>query len=280
VGETIDQEVVVTRRSAYRVLGGEFGEPARYGFVSRLKVTAILPDGGLTASQTIEATRLLECSPASRDAFVAALRQAQGTSFELAVNPAGEITEIRGFRDPIQVLQEKGAAGRPNFRVWSLLDADGWRELAGLTFFQPGVPLRPRANWTRRIHHDWGPMGSWNGLTTYTAAGPRAGQERIDYRHELTYRPPQKGDGGPPVQVLRATFEPVAAGGTILYDPVRGRATAAEEMFRVKGVATVTVEGVEAAVEMEELQGFELRIVKPMAGVMSGQPPSSRPRQK
>jgi len=276
VGEVIEQEVVVTRRSLFRVLGGEVGQAARYGFVSRLKVAAVRDDGGLTVTQTIEDVRLLDSDPAGREELEAALRQAREATFEVAVGPDGGVTGVTAPKDPVRVVRGKNAAGQ-TLRAWSLLDADGWKELAGLTFFQPDRPLRAGATWTRPISHDWGPLGAWAGQTTYVAAGPRAGRERIDYRHTLAHRPPRGNDGGGlPVKVLRTTFETPGAGGTILYDPTRGRATAAEEVFRVRGAVTVSLDGAEAAAELEEVQGFELRVTDPATREMSGQPVGRR----
>ena len=79
------------------------------------------------------------------------------------------------------------------------------------------------------------------------------------------------------MRVLRADFKPLAAGGVILYDAARDRVTAAEEAFRVRGAVVVSAGGVEAAVEMEEWQGFRLRVVEPGAPVLEGQlPPAGK----
>lgn len=278
MGDTIDQEVVVTRRSAYRALGGEFGQAARYGFTSRLVVAAVRPDGGLTVTQTVEGARLIDCDPARREAFETALRDVRGAAFEVAVDAGGAVTAVKGVKDPVRIAGGADPAGGQTFRVWSLLDADAWRELAGLTFFQPGRPLKAGDTWARPVRHDWGTLGGWSGQTTYTAAGRRAGRERIDYRHDLVYQPPG-GVGGPPVRVLKATFETVAAGGAILYDPARGRVTAAEEVFRVKGRVAVALDTAGADVEMEEVQGFELRVLEPATRSMTAHPPADRHRK-
>jgi len=57
----------------------------------------------------------------------------------------------------------------------------------------------------------------------------------------------------------------VAAGGVIRYNPAVQKVAAAEEAFRVRGAVLVSLGGVEAAIEMEELQGFRLSIADPAA---------------
>lgn len=86
-----------------------------------------------------------------------------------------------------------------------MLDADAWNELAGLV---------------------------------YLAAGKQPKQtnlERIDYGHEIYYKPPAMGaDRDLPFRIQKVAFQTILAGGAILYDPATNRTTAAEETFRVR----------------------------------------------
>ena len=268
VGDVFDQEVVVARRSAYKTLGIELGSAAKYAFGSRLIVTAVDADGKLSVTQAVRVARLLDADPGARAGFETALKAAVGRSFEYVVRPAGEVMDFKAPADPIRVEAGAGGpAGRP-VRVWSLLDADGWKELAGVTFFRPAAG----GKWTRPVEHEWGPIGRWAGRTTFSPAGKRGAVERYDYSHELTYHPPAAGGDGGPVRLTRAAFRPVAAGGAILFDPARGRVSAAEETFRVRGAATVAVAGGEAQVEMEEEQVFQLRLIDPVTHELRGRP--------
>ncbi len=265
VGEVVGQEVAVSRRSVFRVLGAGAPQAAEYTFTSRLTVEAVGRDGSLVVRQRVEAARLTACDPAAREALGGALREATGAAFEIAVGPRGEVTGLKAPADPLRVQAANDPAGGQSFRVWSLLDADGWKELAGLTFFQPDRPLAPGAKWDRPFAHSWGALGGWYGRTTYTAAGRRDGAERVEYAHAMAYRPPAGGGADLPFRVLRADFRPVAAGGVIRYDAARARVTAAEEAFHVRGAVVVSVGGVEATAEVEEAQGFRLRIAEPAA---------------
>ncbi|HEX4609431.1 MAG TPA: hypothetical protein VH092_14635 [Urbifossiella sp.] len=275
VGETFDQEVTVTRRSVLSVLGTGVPQTAAYTFTSRLAIEAVGPDGSLVVRQRVETTRLGDCDPASRGVLEDALKKTKDATFEITVGAAGEVTGLKGLGDPVRVDAKNDPIGGQSLRVSSLLDADGWKELAGLTFFRPDRPLAVGEKWARPMTHSWGALGSWYGRTRYTAVGRRDGAERVEYAHEMTYRPPAGGGMELPFRILRAEFKPEAAGGAIRYDAARGRVTAAEESFRVRGVLVVSAAGVEAAVEMEESQGFRLRIMEPGARALEGQNPTA-----
>jgi hypothetical protein len=263
VGDSFDQDVVVSRRSAFRVLGAEVAQGGQYSFTSSVVVTRVNEDGSLVAEQRIRTAKLIEADANTKADLAAALEKAQGTKFEIVVSPTGVVTELKGLKDPILVQAAKNAMPGQSLRLWSLLDADAWKELAGLTFFQPDKPLKAGATWSRPIAHDWGPLGTWRGKTDYLVAKPppKAVTERIDYRHDIYHRPPADGaDKGLPFRVLKAEFKPLVASGAILYDPSWRRTTAAEETFRVRGGVVVSLAGTEAAIEMEELQGFRLTV--------------------
>ena len=118
--------------------------------------------------------------------------------------------------------------------------------------------------WNRPEAHDWGALGTWRGKTLYAPMGKlpgKAGVERIDYKHDISYRPPAEGaDANLPIRVVKSDFKTVLAGGTILYDPFIRRVTAVEETFRVRGAVLVSLGGIEAGIEMEELQSFKLTV--------------------
>lgn len=258
VGESFEQDVTVTRRSACRVLGVEVAQAARYSLTSTIAVEKVNPDGTALVRQTIKSAKLLDADRDFAPALAAALEKAKGTAFDLTLTPSGEVAALTGLRDPLQVQAGQNPALGQTLRLWSILDADAWKELAGLTFFQPEA----KPTWDRRVGHDWGALGSWRGKTLYAA--DKRDPKRFDYRHELYHRPPAAGaDRGLPVRVLRAEFKPPESRGTIAYDPAAKRVTAAEEAFRVYGAVTAAVGGSDVAVELVEEQGFKLAVRAP-----------------
>jgi hypothetical protein len=261
-GDTFTQEVVVTRLSAYRILGADVGQNVQYAFVSRLTIEKVLEDGGLIVKQKVQEARFSDGDPAMRELLNDALKQTQDSNFEITLDAGGRVTRFKGAKEPISVFGKNNPLAGRSFLVWSFLDEDAWRELAQVTFFHPDGPLRAGEKWTRSFHHSWGPLGKWEGQTTYVAAGKQAGRERITYGHEMAYLPPRGADGEWPFQVKKAEFKPLATGGTILFDAGKDKVAAAEETFRVRGIVLVVVGDIEAPVEMDETQIFRLRITE------------------
>lgn len=270
LGSAIEQEVIVTRRSTYRVQDIEVTQAAEYTITSDLEVTAVRPDGGCVMTQTVRATRLGECDPTLRQDMDAALRKTQGTTFEIAVTADGEVRAFKGADESIHVQVPNDPGRTMTFRVWSILDADGWKELAGLTLLQPA---KNRANWDRPIAHDWGPLGGWSGKTTFRVNGKYDGRDRIDFAHSLTYRKPNPGAGDDlPLKIVRSEFRTPTAGGSILYDPKAGRVARAEETFQARGRVTVAAIPGHAAVDLDERQDFRLTVREPRERALAGVP--------
>jgi hypothetical protein len=282
VGETFTQEVVVSRRSAFRVLGIDVVKGAQYAFASTLAITKVNKDGSLEATQTIKTAKLIDADGDIRASLAAALAKTKGVKFDLTVAANGEVTELKGLKDSIQVRVGKDEDVGASLRMWSVLDADAWKELGSRTFFVPERPLHappsaadppPRKLFMRDAAHDWGALGSWKGKTVYIAGKKpdKVGLEHFKYGHNLTYHPPAAGsDRELPLKIIKSNFQIVAAGGVILYDPTIQRVARAEEAFRVRGAVVVSLGGVEAAIEMEELQGFRINISETAVRSASG----------
>jgi hypothetical protein len=263
MGDKFTQEVIVTRRSSYRILGLEIGQNVQYGFISSFVADKVEADGSCVFTQKVETARWGEGDEQLKSLLDDALRKTEGAKFEMTVRPSGEITKFKGPKDPVNVFENKNPLSGQTFLLWSFLDEDSWKELAQITLFLPEKPLRTGTSWTRDLKHAWGPLGNWTGKTAYTPQGKQGGLERIDYAHEMTYQPPKDSARGLPFQVQKAEFKPETARGAILYDPARSRVAAAEERFRVRGTLTLTVAGSETTVEMDEDQLFRLRVLEP-----------------
>jgi hypothetical protein len=257
------QVVEVSRVSTFRVLDSDIKQGARYTIVSGFQIERKTADGGLVVRQKVEAVKLGEADAALQAQLNGLLQKMRGATFTLTLDAEGQVTRFEGEPDAIKVLTGSGLLGGQSFLMWSFLDQDGWKELAQATFFQPAKPLKPGATWSRKMAHSWGPLGRWTGQVVYAAAGKQGEMERIDYRLDLAYQPPRKGEAtGLPFEVGRADFRLRQASGSLLYDPVRKRVAAAEERFHVVGRLPVAALGVTAVVDMEEVQLFKIRITE------------------
>jgi hypothetical protein len=272
VGDTFGQDVTVTRASAFGILGIVTSQGAEYSLTSRCEVTAVNADGSITVTQTVQAGKLLDASADMKEPLTDALKKAVGAKVEMAIAQNGKVTALKGLDDPLQLKVGRDAE-RQTLRLWSVLDADAWKELAGLTFFQPDKP-GVDTKWTRDFAHDWGPLGSWLGRTDYqTAKKPdKDGTHKVGYVHAISHRP-AKGGGNLPVAFTNVSFPSVQAGGAIKYDPKVNRVTTAEELFHVRGGVTAAFGGADATVEVEEKQLFRLAVSEVVPRQLVGEKP-------
>ncbi len=279
VGDVVRQAVLVSRRSKYTVAGVDLASSSDYRLDSSIVIAKVNADGSLAAMQTIATAKLLDADRDSKAGLAAALEKAQGRKFGIAIAADGSATAIEGLDDPIRVERKDDDPTR-SFRLSALVDADGWKELAGLTFFQPGAQLKPKSTWAKPAAHEWGLLGRWSGRTLFASMGRSAGRgalERIDFRHDLSHAPPAAGaDGALPIRIAKADFRTVAAGGAILYDPATARTASADELFHVRGSLAVALDGLIAPVTVEERQSFQLVIGEGREQELLGRPPAPR----
>jgi len=233
----------------------------QYVLVSRFRVTKKTKDGGAVVEQKVEAVRLSNADPALQARLGELLQKTKGATFTLTLDANRTVTKFEGGPEALHVLTGDNPLGGPSFLLWSFLDRDGWKEMAQLSFFQPPKGVRRGDKWQRPMTHNWGPLGQWSGQVHYQDSGRQANRERIDYRLDLAYKPPAKG-GELPFALGKSEFQIQTARGVIAYRPERGRIAAAEERFHVTGALAISVLGVDAVVQMDEMQLFQLRLVE------------------
>ncbi len=254
------QYVVISRVSRYRILELDIGQNVQYVFVSRFHVKKKNDDGGMLVEQKVEGARLSNADPALHERLNELLQKTKGATFTMTLDSRREVTKFAGGQEAIKVFTGDNPLGGPSFLLWSFLDRDGWKELAQLSFFQPPSSIRRGERWDRSLTHSWGALGNWSGKIYFQSTGKQAGLDRYDYLLDLAYKPPSKG-GGLPFEIGKSQFQIETARGVIAYQPSRKRVAAAEERFHVRGLLTVSLLGVESAVQMDEMQLFQLRIL-------------------
>jgi hypothetical protein len=256
--ELLYQEVVVTQKSVCRVQGLDSRLDLRYSVLSSLAIDK-RDNGRLDVKQKIEAASLLHADEATQALFGDLLRKLTGTRFSMGFDSEGELVRFEGAREKPQAAG--GAAVDQTLLLASLIDRDGWKELARCSFFQPHKPLRPGSRWQRSMTHSWGSLGSWTGQVSYRYAGQQDGLQRFPYAFKLTYVAP-KADAHGLLPISRASFKHGEAGGTIYFDPGKGQVTRVEERFPVKGQMSIDLLGQSVPVELDEEQSFQVRLLE------------------
>lgn len=251
------QEVIFDRNSASATVGFEFRDHAQMAFLSSFQAD---PNAAhlRTFVQRIEAVHLDRAADAVETSLNRLLRQARGATFRIELTTDGNMASFKGKPEALAVAEQ--VPGR-SLLLTSTLDADGWKELATLTFFQPPKKLPPGGQWSRDEEHAWGPLGRWTGKIVYTAPVKVGKWRRYHYRHLLAYHPPKSGLTELPLLLEARQFRLLRAEGDIDYDPVRRRVVAAEEDFAVHGIFSAGALGVTVPVEGVEEQRFRVRLL-------------------
>jgi hypothetical protein len=259
-GDTFRQDLLITRKPNLRMSGVEFASLLQYRVLSRFQVQKVWPDGSRTVQQKVEDAKLLQADALTQPVLAGPVAQLPGTTFTLHLNPRLEVTQLLGVPEPAHVAAVQGPLGQ-GFQMTSLLDADGWKEMAQATFFQLEQTPQPQQRWARPMSHGWGPLGRWDGQVHYQYQGAKGDTHRIAYALQLVHRPPTGAAPGLPFQLAGAQFQPPEAAGVIVFDTGRGRVSGAEERFRIRGRLQVVVLGQSVPVEVDEEQVFHLRVV-------------------
>jgi hypothetical protein len=262
VPHTVYQRIDIQRRPTFSIQGLTTAQNIHYLLSSKLTVEPEA-DGSRTVTQVVEDTKLLAADDLSRANFTKSLDELKRRQFTYKLNSRGDVVEFTGYEKNLASLPVDLASGN-GFMVTSVIDEDGWKELAELTFLSPKLDAQPGEPWKRQMAHDWGPLGSWSGATTFSWArgnGNDAASQRIDYQHEMTYRAPAAGDeGGLPFEIKAANFTVREAAGVITYDRTKQRVSTVEEIFDVGGSVTVDLLGTALPVELTERQQITIRL--------------------
>ncbi len=248
------QRVDVAQTTQMMVEGIPVEQQLQYHLLSELSVEPPQADGTRRVTQQITAAELDHGDEMSRGTYQSSLRAMVGARLTYGINSAGNLVDFKGPKSS-RAASPLSALGGSGFLVTSLLDDDGWQELIHLAFFQPDPQRAAKKSWQRQMTHNWGPLGVWAGMTTFTPRpGPSPDIEQFDYVHDMKYTPPRGASAELPFQVTDARFEPREARGIVYYDTRQSRVTRVEERFHVQGALTTSLLGQPAQLGLEELQ--------------------------
>jgi hypothetical protein len=257
---TLFQQIDVQRAPKLSILGAVSVQDLRYQVLSELRLDEPDVQNVRSVHQLILDTRLVKSDDLSRAMYEESLRELKGWQFTYKLNGRGDVVEwINGPAHGRKAapVEPKGAQG---FLVTSVMDEDGWKEMAQLSFFVPDEPATGNQARSRPMNHDFGPLGTWYGQTRFVRKPSENGLLCVDYVHHMTYKPPDKNRGDLPFAIKDAMFEPEVAGGTIYFDTQVGRVQTAKERFVVKGKFSTEIFGQVSVVQVEEQQAIIIRI--------------------
>lgn len=268
------QLLEIDRRPKLSMLGSVIEQNIQYRILSELRVGPADTKGNREVLQTVKETQLVKADAMSKTMFEDALKRLVGSEFSYTLNSRNEVIAMHPPDDG-KKFGEIEPAGAKGLLMTSVMDADGWKELAELSFFTPDVEPTETQTWTRQMTHNFEPLGSWSGVTTFSPRGTEKSVTKIDYEHDLNYKPPAKGAvaaGGLSLNVKNAAFRAETAQGVIYYDHALGRVRTAEEMFHVKGQIAADALGQIVTIPVEEEQTFTLHLTDQYPGTQTPVP--------
>jgi hypothetical protein len=253
---TIYQEIDVQRASKMPIL--ETISQSQYQFLSQLDVGLPDAEGIRTVGQTVLDTRLLKADELSQAQLADSLKKLKGWQFSYTLSKDGEVLKMMAGPADAPVAGKVAPKGTEGFIVTSVMDEAGWKELAQISFYVPDEQASGNKRQLRQMTHDFGPLGSFTGETSFVRKGMQQGLLRIDYGHKLAYRAPGKGAAiaGSPITVSGADLRPDIAGGSIWYDQKAKRVRQAEDHFHVKGEIATNI----APLGIEEQQAMTVKL--------------------
>ncbi len=261
--ETFYQQVEIQRQPRFSLQGMLINQQIRYRIQSTFELHPPDLKGHRIAIQTISDTVLIEADPLSKAAFEQSLLAMQGHSFTYELDKFANVVSMTNQQDNSTTIDVEQPQSR-GMLVSTVIDEDGWKELAQLTLFQPPTGRSARS-FSRKTTHDWGALGSWYGKTDFVSRDEGRNRKRFSYKHGLEYLPPEPEANQPnalPFTVTQANFKTYEAFGEILYDSKEQRVTSVREVFHAKGSIAANVLGVATNVDLEERQVFAIEVTR------------------
>ncbi|QEG39270.1 hypothetical protein [Roseimaritima ulvae] len=254
------QEVEVQRKPSFDIQGVRVAQHIHYRVLSYFVVQPANARGDRTVVQEIRDTQLVQADALSQRMFPAGLAELKGKRLTFVFDSGGRIIEYKGPGQPAQAA-EVGLPGASGVLVSSVMDDDGWKELATFTMFQPPQEAPQGQPFQYTTRHDWGSLGSWYGDTKVTYGKRRGAFQQFAFVHELDYIPPAAGAKTDlPFSIQDAAFKTVRADANIVYDTRAERIAEAREWFTVTGIVQAKMLGSEIKVQLQEQQMMTIRM--------------------
>lgn len=256
------QELIVDRNPAFSMAGlKEFKQEFKFRAVSEILIKPTEKDGFRKVIQKIVAAKLLSADSISKKSLEESVKKLIGKTFTYTLDRRQKLFDFKGEVDKPKTLELKDLTSISGFTgegmmMSSVMDLDGWREMAQLTFL---LPDDKKKKWTDQMGHDWGDLGKWTGETRFEKKSKSNGLQRIDYAHYMTYVP-NFGKSKLPFKIDSMKFNSSEAGGRLFFDEKNKRIQSLTERFKVNGALTTSLLGTSVKMTMSETQTFKLSL--------------------
>ncbi len=263
-GDTFYQETVATMKQAITYSGQTINQDWEQVTISRFLVKQAIPESNSTVlNQTIEAVRMSGTGQVPGAAK--ALEAMQGATFEITLRADNQITSFDGYEE---FLKKAGGEDPQVGRRLLLAESQGTAKKAieESFIFLPERMVMGEP-WKRDFAISCGPLGTINATHTYVYEGneSRGGKSlaKIGVTATVTYQAP-KGEAasGLGFQITKGELKADNAKGTIWFDPQLGRLAESEMKMHLRGNLTISANGQDYPMTMDQDQNVRIRITK------------------
>jgi hypothetical protein len=225
--------------------------------VAGYTVKDVTADGTVTLEQKIESIKVK-----ASDKLTGAdkIEKLKGAMFTLTLDAQGKITRFEGYEEFIKRLTTDEKFGQ---NIKALINKDTLSKGAEEAFsFLPEKPIKDGAKWNKTVTVPLGPVGSFKVENTYTNEGKtKEGPIKIELRSVMTYKLPEEKTEGLNFKVTGGDLKSEGAGGTILFDPDKGRLVKYDSKVKLKGSLTIETNGKPVTLDFEQDQNTTVRLL-------------------
>jgi len=184
-------------------------------------------------------------------------KQLVGSKFTLTIDKNFKVTAIKGRDDFLKKLT--GANAQMEALLKQILSEEALKEMADPTFAAiPNKEVKKDEKWDKTSKLDMGPIGKYENTYHYTFDGlDKDKKAKIKVETELKYTAPTdntSASAGLPFKIKSADLKSTDAGGTILFDPEKGRIEESELKVKLTGKLSIEIGGQATAVDLDQTQ--------------------------
>jgi hypothetical protein len=275
-GKTFFQTMKTTTNQSMTIMGQDVKQDQDQEFVFSWTVKDVA-DKAVTLEQKIEAVNMNisigtnKISYNSRDTAAgdnplsSFFKPLVGSAFTVTLDPTTmKVTNVAGREEFVKKLTDANPAMTQLLKV--ILSEEQLKQMAEPPFLvapDKGKKVKANDTWERTTKLAMGPIGTYDAKYTFTYQGPEkftidgkdATYQKVAMKTDLTYKAPDAKDAGNlPFKIEGGSLKATEAGGTIWFDPDKGRVAKTEMTVKLDGTLTISVAEQKAEVKLTQTQ--------------------------
>jgi hypothetical protein len=179
-----------------------------------------------------------------------------GSEFTLTLDKNFKVIKIDGREAFLKKLTE--ANPQMESLLKQILSEEALKEMADPTFAAvPNREIKKGESWDKTSKLDMGPIGRYENTYKYTDDGKdKDNKYKIKVETTLKYFAPDEkaSGGGLPFKIKSATLASKDAGGTIIFDPDKGRVDSSDMKVTLSGDLKIEIGGQNTDVHLDQTQ--------------------------